>query len=71
MKRYDKISAITSDIINEKFTARKFLAERLRTAYKKEGEDHPIYLRERTIIREFIIEQKLVINNDDISEQRI
>jgi hypothetical protein len=40
-----------------------FLAERLRTAYKKEGEDHPIYLRERTIIREFIIEQKLVNSN--------
>ena len=40
-----------------------FLAERLKTVYKKTGEDNPLFLRERTIIREFLIEKKLAVTN--------
>jgi hypothetical protein len=40
-----------------------FLAERLQTVYKKTGEDNPLFLRERTIIREFLIEKKLAVGH--------
>jgi len=39
-----------------------FLKERLETIYRKIGADDPLYLRERTIIQEFITEHKLGTN---------
>ena len=39
-----------------------FLKERLETVYRKIGADDPLYLRERTIIQEFITEHKLGTN---------
>jgi hypothetical protein len=64
----DKILEDAEDDLQKKQKLRQqlegFLAERLRTVYKKTGEDNPFYLRERTIIREFIIEQKLAVGSD-------
>lgn len=36
-----------------------FLAERLRSEFRRDGQDDPLYLQERTIIQEFIADQKL------------
>lgn len=46
-----------------------FLAERLRSEFRKIGEDDPRYLQEKTIIQEFIADNKLgsKINLDDSS----
>lgn len=49
-----------------------FLAERLRSEFRRNGQDDPLYLQEKTIIQEFIVSNKLVsIINPDASNLNV